>query len=112
LHQALNDKSVEHQLAEKRVDIEGLNHLALRMENDNKTLLDAFKAETDRLKTLAERMGDAALEPIIRKALAEILRAPNPDAGIQPDASDPANLYASGIQGVLAPVQEPQTAAQ
>lgn len=112
LHQALNDKSVEQQLQEKRVDIDGLNHLALRMENDNKAILDAFKAETDRLKTLSERMGDGALEPIIRKALAEILRAPNPDAGIQPDAADPANLYAAGIQSALAPVQQPQPASQ
>jgi hypothetical protein len=111
-HQMLEDKSVEQQLQQKRVDIDGLNHLALRMENDNTAILNAFKAETDRLKALAERMGDGALEPIIRKALAEILRAPNPDAGIQPDASDPANLYASGIQNVLAPVQEPQTTPQ
>jgi hypothetical protein len=111
-HQMLEDKSVEQQLQQKRVDIDGLNHLALRMENDNKQLLDAFKAETDRLKALSERMGDGALEPIIRKALAEILRAPNPDAGIQPDSSDPANLYAAGIQNVLAPVQEPQTTPQ
>lgn len=112
LHQALNDKSIEHQLQQKRVEIDGLNHLALRMENDNKQVLDAFKAETDRLKALSERMGDGALEPIIRKALSEILRAPNPDAGIQPDASDPANLYAAGVQDALAPVVQPQTTQQ
>jgi hypothetical protein len=110
-HQMLEDKSIEQQLQQKRVDIDALNHLALRMENDNKQVLDSFKAETDRLKTLAERMGDGALEPIIRKALAEILRAPNPDAGVQPDSADPANLYAAGIQQALAPVQEPATAA-
>jgi hypothetical protein len=111
-HQMLEDKSIEHQLAEKRVDIEGLNHLALRMENDNKAILDAFKAETDRLKTIAPSMSPEALDPIIRKALAEILRAPNPDAGIQPDAADPANLYAAGIQNALAPIQEPEAASQ
>jgi hypothetical protein len=112
MQQALHDKSIEQQLQQKRVDIDGLNHLALRMENDNTAILNSFKAETDRLKVIAERMGDGALEPIIRKALAEILRAPNPDAGIQPDQTDPANLYASGIQSVLAPVQEPQAAPQ
>jgi hypothetical protein len=112
LHQALNDKSVEQQLQQKRVDIDGLNHLALRMENDNTAILNAFKAETDRLKTLTERMGDDVLEPIIRKALAEILRAPNPDAGVQADPTDPANLYATGIQNVLAPVEQPETASQ
>ncbi|CAG4900742.1 portal protein [Paraburkholderia saeva] len=102
-HQMLNDKSIEQQLQAKRVDMDALNHLALRMENDNKAILDAFKAETDRLKTLAPAMGEGALEPIIRKALAEILGAPNPDAGISPDNADPANLYAAQIQSVLAP---------
>jgi len=102
-HQMLNDKSIEQQLQAKRVDMDALNHLALRMENDNKAILDAFKAETDRLKTLAPAMGEGALEPIIRKALAEILLAPNPDAGIAPDSADPANLYATHIEGVLAP---------
>jgi len=112
LHQALNDKNVQHQLEEKRVDMDALNHLALRMENDNKAILDAFKAETDRLKALVPAMGEGAIEPIIRKTLAEILRASNPDAGVLPDMTDPANLYAAGIQNVLAPVQEPQTTQQ
>jgi hypothetical protein len=102
-HQMLNDKSIEQQLQAKRVDMDALNHLALRMENDNKAILDAFKAETDRLKTLAPAMGEGALEPIIRKALAEILLAPNPDAGINPDSTDPANLYAVHIEDVLEP---------
>lgn len=108
LQQALHDKTVQHQLEAKRVDMDALNHLALRMENDNKQVLDAFKAETDRLKTLAPTMGQDALEPIIRKAVAEILRAPNPDAAITPDPTDPANLYASGITDVLAPIEESQ----
>lgn len=111
-HQMLLDKSIEQQLQEKRVDMDALNHLALRMENDNKAILDAFKAETDRLKTLAPVMGEGALEPIIRKALSEILRAPNPDAGINPDPTDPANLYATHIANVLAPVEQPQTSQQ
>ncbi|SAJ96560.1 hypothetical protein UA18_03450 [Burkholderia multivorans] len=109
LQQQLHDRTIQLQLEEKRVDMDALNHLALRMENDNKAILDAFKAETDRLKTLAPAMGDGALEPIIRKALAEILRAPNPDAGITPDNADPANLYAAGIQNVLAPVETQTT---
>jgi hypothetical protein len=112
LQQQLADKSVQQQLEAKRVDMDALNHLALRMENDNKSILEAFKAETDRLKSLAPAMGEGALEPIIRKALAEILRAPNPDAGITPDNTDPANLYAAGIQNVLAPVETTTTGEQ
>jgi hypothetical protein len=105
-HQMLNDKAIEHQLAEKRVDIEALNHLALRMENDNKAVLDAFKAESDRLKTIAPMMTPEALDPVVRKALVEILAAHNPDAGVTPDNADPANLYASGIQSALQPVPQ------
>ncbi|WP_433705805.1 portal protein [Paraburkholderia sacchari] len=112
LQQQLADKSIQQQLESKRVDMDALNHLALRMENDNKSILDAFKAETDRLKSLVPAMGEGALEPIIRKALSEILRAPNPDAGITPDTADPANLYAAGIQNVLAPPEPATTGAQ
>lgn len=109
LQQQLSDKAVEQQLQAKRVDMDALNHLALRMENDNKAILDAFKAETDRLKTLTPAMSESALDPVIRKVIAEILRSPNPGAGVQPDGADPANLYAAGIQQVVAPA-EPATA--
>ena len=112
LAQELQDKSEKYQLEQKRVDIDALNHLALRMENDNRQALDAFKAETDRLKALMPAMAPESFEMIIRKAIAEMLTAPNPSAGIQPDAEDPANAYAAGMSNVLAPVQSEQQPQQ
>lgn len=112
LAQELQDKSEKYQLEQKRVDIDALNHLALRMENDNRQALDAFKAETDRLKALMPAMAPESFEMIIRKAIAEMLTAPNPSAGIEPDAEDPANAYAAGMSNVLAPVQPEQQPQQ
>lgn len=111
LQRQLEDKGIEQQLQAKRIDVEALNHLALRMENDNKAILDAFKAETDRLTSLNKRMGDEVIEPIIRKLLAEILRAPDPASDVSPLQADPSNLYAAGVRNVLAP-PEPEPTAQ
>jgi hypothetical protein len=112
LHQQLNDKTVSQQLEKQRLDMDALNHLALRMENERQDMVNAFKAESDRLKTLSERMGDDVLAPIIRKALAEILSARDPGQDIDPAMVDPSNAYAAGIQTVLAPVQDPQQQPQ
>ncbi|KWA35793.1 hypothetical protein WT41_01725 [Burkholderia territorii] len=106
LQQQLHDKSVEQQLQAKRVDIDALNHLALRMENDNEAIRKAFEAETNRLKVMWPAMAAEAMEPLVRKMLAEIIRAPAPDGGVQPDPVDPANAYAAGITQVLQPVPQ------
>jgi hypothetical protein len=106
LTQQLTDKGVQQQLEAKRVDMDALNHLALRMENDNKTVLDAFKAESDRLKALAPVMTPEALDPIVRKAISEMLRAAAPDGGVTPDNVDPANAYAAGINSVMQPIPQ------
>ena len=111
LHQQLNDKTVQQQLEKQRLDMDALNHLALRMENERQDMVNAFKAESDRLKTLAPAMGEDVLGPIIRKALAEILQARDPGQDIDPAMVDPSNAYAAGIQNVLAPVEPQATAA-
>ncbi|HEY6019482.1 MAG TPA: portal protein [Candidatus Paceibacterota bacterium] len=112
LQQQIEDKSVQQQLEAKRVDMDALNHLALRMENDNKAILDAFKAETDRLQAVAKTMTPEALDPIVRKMLAEMLRASSPDGGVTADPVDPANVYAAGIQQVMQPVPQLEQQAQ
>lgn len=112
LQQQIEDKSVQQQLEAKRVDMDALNHLALRMENDNKAILDAFKAETDRLQVVAKTMTPEALDPIVRKMLAEMLRASSPDGGVTADPVDPANAYAAGIQQVMQPVPQLEQQAQ
>ena len=104
LMEELKDKTIQRQLEQKRVDMDALNHLALRMENDNKQVLDAYKAQSDRLKGLAPVMSEQGLEPIVRKMVAEILSAYNPDAGVNPESVDPANTYAQGITSVLQPI--------
>lgn len=104
MKQELDDKTIQRQLEQKRVDMDALNHLALRMENDNHQVLDAYKAQTDRLKGIAPMMSEQGLEPIVRKMVAEILSAYNPDAGVNPESVDPANTYAAGITSVLHPI--------
>lgn len=112
LQQALADKTVEHQLQKQRLDMEALNHLAVRMDKDTDAEINAFKAESDRLKAVADRLSDEGLEPVVRKLIAEILRAPDPVSDIAPHQADPSNLYAAGIQQVLAPVQDPASQPQ
>jgi len=100
----LDDKTIQRQLEQKRVDMDALNHLALRMENDNKQVQLAYDSITKRLQAMAPMMSEDALEPIIRKMIGEALTAYNPDAGVQPDSADPANVYAHGIDSVLQPI--------
>jgi hypothetical protein len=107
LHKQVQDKSVQQELAARRLDMDALNHLALRMENDNKQMKDAYEAFTKRLQVLFARLGDEAVEPLARQFVADALGAPSPDAAITPDPIDPANLYAAEIQEVLQPI-EPQ----
>ncbi len=104
LKQELTDKTIQYQLEQKRVDIDALNHLAIRMENDNAAVLNAFKAETERLKAVSPVMTPEAIEPIVRKMLTEIVGAYNPDAGVRPDRVDPANTYAGGMGQVFEPI--------
>lgn len=108
LGRQLQDKTVQHELEQKRIVIDAANHEALRMVNDNKAILDAFKAETDRLAKLLPRMSDAAIEPIVRKVMTETMSASNPDAGVVADPIDPANLYAEAVEDVVEPQQQPQ----
>jgi uncharacterized protein YjgD (DUF1641 family) len=112
LQQELQDKSIQQQLEAKRVDMDALNHLALRMENDNKAILEAFKAETLRLQAVAKVMTPEALDPIVRKLIAETLRAPDPTGGVTPDLIDPANVYAGGIRQVMQPIPQLEQEAQ
>lgn len=101
LQTELQNRDTQHALQKQRNDMDALNHLALRMENDNKTILEAFKAETARLEKLLPIMAPDALDMVVRKALEEILTAQNPDANVKADPADPANTYAEGMASVL-----------
>lgn len=111
LQQQLADKSIQHQLEAKRLDMDALEHLAIRMENDNKGTLDAFKAETDRLGAVFKGMTPEALDPVVRKMVSEILRAPDPDL-LNTGPNDPSAAYASGIGSVMQPIPQIEGEAQ
>lgn len=106
LDQELRDKTTQHYFEKQRIDLEALTHLSTRLEKERQETLDAFKAETDRLKALAPKMSEDALDPIIRKVISEVMRAPDPDLNA-PANEDPAAIYAAGMDSV---VQEPEPA--
>ncbi|WP_186111284.1 portal protein [Burkholderia gladioli] len=82
--QALSDKSETHRLQQQRNDIDYLNHLALRTDEDHQKAVNAYKAVTDRLKALGIISPEVSAETI-----ADALREPLP--GIEHAAGDPMN---------------------
>jgi tetratricopeptide (TPR) repeat protein len=82
--QALSDKSETHRLQQQRNDIDYLNHLALRTDEDHQKAVNAYKAVTDRLKALGIISPDVSAETI-----ADALRDPLP--GVEHAAGDPMN---------------------
>jgi hypothetical protein len=112
LDQELRDKTVQQGFEKQRLDMEALTHLSTRLEKERTEMLDAFKAETERLKALAPKMSEEALDPIVRKVISEIMRAPDPDLAT-PANVDGAAVYASNIGAVIQePEQENTTTAQ
>ncbi|PYE21339.1 phage P22-like portal protein [Paraburkholderia silvatlantica] len=106
LDKELKDKTIQQQFEKQRLDMDALTHLSTRLEKERQETLDAFKAETDRLKALAPQMSEDALDPIVRKVVSEIMRAPDPDLNAPADA-DPAAIYASGIAAAVEAPPEP-----
>lgn len=114
LQQQLSDKSQALQIEKQRTDMDYVNHLAIRMDNEVDSRIDAFKAETDRLKALGPAMDPVAIEAIVRKMLGEMLTAPNPSQDIDPplyDAPTAMQIAAPDITAPLAPMN-PQTQQQ
>jgi len=108
LDEELRDKKFKEQLEKQRLDLDSVLHLATRMEHERKEAIEAFKAETDRLKTLAPQMSPEALDPIVRKVVSEIMRAPDPD--LKADAiPDSAAIYAAGMNNVIQEPEQPTT---
>jgi hypothetical protein len=111
LQQQLKDKSIEHQLEKQRLDMDALEHLAIRMEKDNDGVLEAFKAETARLAAVFKGMTPEALDPVVRKMVSEILRAPDPDLATT-GPNDAASAYAAGMGSVMQPIPQIESEAQ
>ena len=75
-----------------------------RMENDKETIVQAFKAETDRLKALLGGMNPEQTDAIVRRTVQEMLTAPNPAQNLSQETMDPDAAYEAGMNTVLAPV--------
>lgn len=116
LSDALAEKERALDIENRRLDMDALNHLALRMENERKEITSAFKAETERLKAILGALDPSILTMIAEKLGAEVLMAPNPTEDVNAPALDPAAAYAAGIDQVLsdpnASAQVPQPQAQ
>jgi len=112
LQNQLQDKTVKETIEKQRADMDALNHLALRMENERQDMVNAFKAESDRLKVIAPALDATQLDAIIRKAVGEMLTATDPGQDLDPARIDPANAYAAGISNALAPIPALQQSNQ
>lgn len=100
LQEALVEKQSALDIESRRLDMDALNHLALRMENERQETTAAFKAETDRLKAILAALDPTILTLIAEKLGAEVLTAPNPTEDVNPPALDPAAAFAVGLPAI------------
>jgi hypothetical protein len=103
LTQQLNEKQSMISIEKQRADIDALNHLALRYENERQDSIQAFKAETDRLKAILANMKPEQMNAIAQKTFNEIEVQQPPAVEYDQTQFDPSQL----IQEYLPNIQEP-----
>jgi hypothetical protein len=103
LNERLQEKSTGLQLEAKRIDMDALNHLALRMENERQDMVNAFKAETDRMKALLTALDPEQVTSVVRKMVREITDARDPGQDLNPAKLDPSTTFALGLPDVTSP---------
>jgi hypothetical protein len=103
LTQQLNEKQSLIAIEKQRADIDALNHLALRYENERQDSIQAFKAETDRLKAILANMKPEQMNAIAQKTFNEIEVQQPPAVEYDQTQFDPSQL----IQEYLPNIQEP-----
>lgn len=108
LSDALAEKERALDIENRRLDMEAINHLALRMENERDAITNAFKAETDRIKAIFASLDPNVLGLIADKLTAEVLTAPNPAEDVNPPAIDPAAAFAMGLPAVTDSNPQPE----
>jgi hypothetical protein len=94
---ALEEKKTEEAMEKQRLDMDAMNHLAIRLENERRDLIGAFKAETDRLKVLIKDVKPQDVGLITDKMVSEIEGATNIGQDINPDFLDPSQVLAQEI---------------
>ena len=97
LTQQVQDRKVDQVMEKQRLDMDALNHLAIRLEKERDSLISAFKAETERLKTLIKDVNPTQLGGITDKMVGEIEQAKNPAQDINPDYIDPSQYLQNAI---------------
>ena len=94
---ALEEKKTEEAMEKQRLDMDAMNHLAIRLENERKDLISAFKAETERLGVLIKDVKPQDVGLITDKMVSEIEGATNIGQDINPDFLDPSQVLAQEI---------------
>jgi len=84
-------------MEKQRLDMDALNHLAIRLEKERDSLISAFKAETERLKALITDVNPVQMGEITSKMVSEIEGADNPARDFNPDRIDPSQYLQAEI---------------
>ena len=103
LTQQLNEKQSYLDIEKQRADIAALNHLAIRYEDERQDSINAFKAETDRLKVILANMKPEQIDAIAQKTYQEIEVQQPPAVEFDQTQFDPSQL----IHDYLPNIQEP-----
>jgi hypothetical protein len=108
--QALTQQLAEKQsiiaIEKQRADIDALNHLALRYENERQDSIQAFKAETDRLKAILANMKPEQMNAIAQKTYEEIEVQQPPAVEYDQTQFDPSQLIHDYLPNIQEPVQQ------
>ena len=107
LTEQLNDKQSYIAIEKQRADVDALNHLALRYENERQDVIDAFKAETDRLKLLIGQLNSDQMSRITDKTVYEIENEQEPAKEYDQTQFDPSQLIQEYLPNIQGSMQEP-----
>ena len=92
LTEQLNEKQQYIAIEKQRADVDALNHLALRYENERQDVIAAFKAETDRMKALIGQLSPTQLNQITDKTVTEIENEEDPAKEYEHTNFDPSQV--------------------
>jgi hypothetical protein len=97
---ALEDQKADDARADKRLEMDAYNHLAKRFEDERKSLIDAFRAETDRLKVLVNDVAPAQMGHITNKLVGEIESSRNPTRDMSPNYAEGSMVLQNEIPDI------------
>ena len=100
LQEQLQEKQSYLALDKQRLDMDALNHLALRFENERQDSIQAFKAETDRVKALLSELSKINLSKIADKTVREIEGTPQPGKEYDLSHFDPSQVLSNNLSQI------------